>query len=80
MGKTKIKVGRGILINNVKGRITIISNYDRRTLEPNQKKVFMKVNKSGKLESKSWPGWRNWINRITKQELIDIWKNNIISI
>ena len=40
MGKTKIKVGRGILINNVKGRITIISNYDRRTLEQIQKSFY----------------------------------------
>ncbi|MFW5985541.1 MAG: flagellar assembly protein A [Halanaerobiaceae bacterium] len=74
MSKTEIFVGQGLLVYEIKGAVNVRSPRDRRRLEENQKRIFLKVNKEGKLELKAWPDWQKMLLKMQNDKLIEHWR------
>ncbi|SDM35844.1 DUF342 domain-containing protein [Halarsenatibacter silvermanii] len=68
MSQTLIKVGKGAIIKEVSGSVTVRSWADKKTIDDGRKAVHLEVNQDGKLEEKTWQGWVKSVERMLAEE------------
>ncbi len=74
MSQTLIRVGKGAIIKEVTGTVTVKSWADKKTINDGRKAVHLEVDQDGRFEEKTWKGWVESVERmLAGEKVINKW-------